>query len=213
MCTTTARLSIEAEEFAKPLIQARRPPDTLQPLAFGSFRNRVQLLRENHGVDREFYLRALFMSVVSATTEPLRLVERISNGRAITRQRILESPIFIVGHWRSGTTLLHNLLSADPNLGYVTLFQTIAPELALVGTRTLKPLLAKFTPKMRWGDSSLPAVAQDGKRSTATGASVPTRYRFRPKPEHHIILSAVPRGSFERTVVVCSTIAAGPRRN
>jgi omega-hydroxy-beta-dihydromenaquinone-9 sulfotransferase len=142
------------------VIPNERPPDTLQPLAFGSFHNWLQLLRENHGVDREYFRRALFTTFVSAATEPLRLVERACNGRAIRSQRISEPPIFIIGHWRSGTALLHNLLSTDANLGFVTLFQTIAPELALVGSKTVKPLLRRFTPKTRWMDNV--TLAQDG---------------------------------------------------
>ena len=140
--------------------RSKRPPDTLQPLAFGSFQNWLRLLKENRGVDREYLRRALFTSAVSAATEPLRLVERACNGREISKQRIAEPPVFIVGHWRSGTTLLHNLLCTDPNLGYVTLFQTLAPELALVGSKTLKPLLATYTPKTRWMDNV--TLSQDG---------------------------------------------------
>jgi hypothetical protein len=39
-----------------------------------------------------------------------------------------KSPLFIIGHWRSGTTLLHNLLATDPGFGYTTTYQAIFPN-------------------------------------------------------------------------------------
>lgn len=36
-------------------------------------------------------------------------------------------PIFLVGHWRSGTTLLHNLLSQDPAFCFPRLHDVISP--------------------------------------------------------------------------------------
>jgi hypothetical protein len=36
-------------------------------------------------------------------------------------------PVFIVGHWRSGTTFLHNLMSQDPGFCYPTLVDVLRP--------------------------------------------------------------------------------------
>jgi hypothetical protein len=54
--------------------------------------------------------------------------------KAIYNQKKLESttfkkpPVFILGHWRSGTTLLHNMLCKDPRASYVTTYQTVYPN-------------------------------------------------------------------------------------
>jgi len=53
------------------------------------------------------------------------------------------APVFIIGHWRSGTTHLHNLLCQDENLGYLSTFQAMAPGFCLVGERVIKQFLAR----------------------------------------------------------------------
>lgn len=45
----------------------------------------------------------------------------------IARSAPKEPPVFVVGHWRSGTTHLHNLLSQDPQFGYITFGETAMP--------------------------------------------------------------------------------------
>ncbi len=37
-------------------------------------------------------------------------------------------PLFILGHWRSGTTLLHNMLCQDPSAGYLTTYHSLFPH-------------------------------------------------------------------------------------
>lgn len=118
------------------------------PLLMGSFRNWMKVLSTNE-VDRRFSTRALSVSLVSLLTGPLRLYERVRYRRAIAATPIAAPPIFILGHWRSGTTHLHYLLSKDPALGYMSTFQAIAPELLFVGDRTLKPAFASWMPSVR----------------------------------------------------------------
>ena len=45
--------------------------------------------------------------------------------RRLAQTQIEHPPLFILGHWRSGTTLLHNLLTLDPNLTYPNLYQVM----------------------------------------------------------------------------------------
>ncbi len=46
---------------------------------------------------------------------------------AIRKTEIVQSPVFILGHWRSGTTLLRNLLAHDPQFAYPTLLEIYNP--------------------------------------------------------------------------------------
>ena len=81
--------------------------------------------------------------------EALRLAERVIFEKRIDSTPIQHPPIFILGHWRTGTTFLHSLLAQDTNLGHVSLFQTLAPASFFVGQRTLQPLAAIRTPETR----------------------------------------------------------------
>ncbi|HVA85305.1 MAG TPA: sulfotransferase, partial [Candidatus Saccharimonadales bacterium] len=65
-------------------------------------------------------------TVLSAINSLLAPVERLIFGRRIAATRV-EAPIFIIGHWRSGTTLLHELLALDDRFGYPTTYQCFAP--------------------------------------------------------------------------------------
>ena len=47
-------------------------------------------------------------------------------GRRIERARV-EAPIFVLGHWRTGTTWLHELLSCDPRHAAPTTYECFAP--------------------------------------------------------------------------------------
>lgn len=62
------------------------------------------------------------------------------------------APVFIVGHWRSGTTHLYNLLSRDPRFGYVTPVATGLPWDFLLLGRLLRPLLERLIPSERFID-------------------------------------------------------------
>lgn len=63
------------------------------------------------------------------------------------------APVFILGHWRSGTTHLYNVLSKSPELAYVSPFATALPWDFLLLGRMLQPMLAKKLPERRYIDN------------------------------------------------------------
>ena len=64
-----------------------------------------------------------------------------------------EPPVFIIGFWRSGTTLLHSLMCQDPHAGYVTTFQAVFPNLVLTRYKWMKRIANWALPKKRPFDS------------------------------------------------------------
>lgn len=65
----------------------------------------------------------------------------------------MPAPTFIVGHWRSGTTHLYNLLAASQQYAYVSPLATGLPWNIFTLTRWFRPLLEKALPKSRFIDN------------------------------------------------------------
>jgi hypothetical protein len=70
-------------------------------------------------------------------------------GRRIRQTPITEDPVFIIGHWRSGTTYLHELMVLDDRFTYPTTYECFAPNHFLVTERVCKKLLWFAVPAQR----------------------------------------------------------------
>jgi hypothetical protein len=145
----------------------------MQPLALGSFKNWVRLLKENKHIDSKFIGRALYVSLVSLFSGPLRVYQRVRYRRTFENVRIRRDPIFILGHWRSGTTHLHNLLCQDRRFGYVSSLQVIAPDLFYVASESFKKLLRLGTPENRMIDNMSWSIDSPQEEEMALGNMSP----------------------------------------
>jgi hypothetical protein len=125
-------------------IRGSRAAVTEHPVALGSLRTWLRLVLRSGGIAPRQIPRLLFVILTTALTAPFKAWEAIRFGRAVRTARIPPSPIFIIGHWRSGTTHLQNLLAQDPALGFVSTFQAMAPGFSLVGEHRIKPWLARL---------------------------------------------------------------------
>lgn len=74
------------------------------------------------------YLKVLLTTLVVLVRLPFSLWEQLVFAGRLRTFRFKEPPVFILGHWRSGTTLLHNLLSKDPTSGYITTYGSLFPN-------------------------------------------------------------------------------------
>lgn len=80
---------------------------------------------------------------------PFRWHERFSDRRAAALKTEPAPPLFVIGHWRSGTTHLHNLLTQDPQFGYLTMRHCITPNSFLTTPDFLNKKLAAMMPDKR----------------------------------------------------------------
>ena len=71
------------------------------------------LSRNSFGVSRENMPLAAAVTGMSLLNSGLGLAERAVFSRKIRETRIDPPPIFVIGHWRTGTTFLHELLTLD----------------------------------------------------------------------------------------------------
>ena len=88
----------------------------------------------------------------------------------------ISSPVFIIGHWRSGTTLLHNLLSCDPQFGYCTTYQTVFPHLMLYGESLFKRIAKWCMPATRPTDNLELSVEQPQEEEFAIANMTPSSF-------------------------------------
>ncbi len=83
----------------------------------------------------------------------LRCVQWALWAHRFSRAELKEDPIFIIGHWRTGTTLLHELLSLDRRLRCPTTFECFLPNHFLVSQWLLKRWTAFVLPPRRPSDN------------------------------------------------------------
>ncbi len=67
----------------------------------------------------------------------------------LVRRREASDPIFILGHWRSGTTLLHELLALDPQFSFPSSYACFAPTHFLATEAVLAPFVQLLSPRRR----------------------------------------------------------------
>ena len=104
------------------------------------------------GINAKRIPRAFFISGVSVLNSIASRIEKLIFQRKIVRQKI-ESPIFVIGCWRSGTTFLQNILSNDSRFGFPNLYQCLFPTHFLYTEPILKKLIGKLVPQTRPQDN------------------------------------------------------------
>lgn len=86
------------------------------------------------------------MSVVNAA---LRAWQDLRWDARARRMPIVPDPVFIIGHWRTGTTMLHELLALDPQHRCPSTYESLSPNHFLVSERFVRRFLPFFIPPMR----------------------------------------------------------------
>ncbi len=81
------------------------------------------------------------------------LIERGLYHSAIKNTQVSKPPLFILGHWRSGTTYLFNLLSQDPETAFMDSVDTFTFDHVLTMSKLLYPFFNKSLDGSRPGDT------------------------------------------------------------
>lgn len=81
------------------------------------------------------------------------LVERGLYHSRIKNTQVEKPPLFILGHWRSGTTYLFNLLSQDPDTAFMDSVSTFTFDHFLTMSKILTPIYNKELDGSRPGDT------------------------------------------------------------
>jgi hypothetical protein len=113
-------------------------------LAFTDPVTLCRILRANGGFDARYVPRVALLFLVSPLLVPCNLLERIVYGRRIAAQALSDSPLIILGHDRSGTTHLLNLLSLDPQFAYTRPSQMVFPDCCMLFDRVFDWILGRI---------------------------------------------------------------------
>jgi len=101
------------------------PP--ISTLSGSTIINFFRVLAQGH-IDPGYYFKIVLTIFVILIATPFHWWESFVFRRKIKKTKFTTPPVFILGHWRSGTTLLHNTLCIDPSAGYVTTYQSVFPN-------------------------------------------------------------------------------------
>jgi omega-hydroxy-beta-dihydromenaquinone-9 sulfotransferase len=111
----------------------------------------LRLLRQNRfRLSPAYWHRVVVITVASLANSAVALWETLRYGRAIEAVQITRPPLFILGHWRSGTTLLHDLLAQDSaQFNFANTYQVVNPLTYLTTQGTITRLLPGLVPPKR----------------------------------------------------------------
>ena len=114
-----------------------------------TFRDWVALLRENHfSVSANCFPRAATISLSAIMNSAMAMVEVVRFRNAWNAVSVMP-PLFILGHYRHGTTHLQNLLSLDQRFAFPNMYQVSYPHSFLTTEAVNSKLADFFVPRKR----------------------------------------------------------------
>ena len=143
-----------------------------EPLAGFSMTNVFRVLWQNKfNIHIKYWPRFWYAIGLSAITAPLRWVEKIRFHRKIKNTKVNTDPLFIIGHYRTGTTYLITLLAHDKSKGYVSNLEAYAPHYFLAFEKFTKGLLDFSLPESRPMDDVIMGSDEPTEEEYAIGAT------------------------------------------
>lgn len=142
------------------ITKAVGPPDQKKPARSRQWAPRIWegidffawmrlLARNRFRVQWRYWYIALIITFVSVFHTVLRYLQHFLYGSAIAQTPIRQAPLFIIGHWRTGTTFLHELLILDERHNYPTTYECLEPNHFLLTEHLITRWLHFLMPSRR----------------------------------------------------------------
>lgn len=128
------------------------------PLCGASPGTLARLLLQGGVAPERAHVAAIALAITGLRL-PFTLAEAAASAAWLHLREPGPAPIFIIGHWRSGTTHLANLLSRSPAFGILSPMDVGLPAEALGLARAARPFVEQFFPRTRLIDGI--ALAND----------------------------------------------------
>lgn len=123
----------------------------ISTLAGSTFTNFLRILRYDT-IRPKYYFKIFVTTIVVLVATPFHWWEELIFRKKIARAKFEKPPLFIIGHWRSGTTLLHNMLCRDPSAAYISTYQSVFPN-NLASKWLFRTFMKKNMPTRRPSDN------------------------------------------------------------
>jgi hypothetical protein len=141
----------------------------------------IKLLWQNK--DKPIYWRSLpkflYITFVIILLTPIRLVERIFFNIRVKKTKLEKDPVFVLGHWRSGTTYLVNMLSHDEQFAVTNAIHCFCPNMFLSCYSILEFIMKKVLPKNRHMDNVvLDTISSQEEEFAMANMSTISTYHF-----------------------------------
>lgn len=123
-------------------------PGVVTGITFGAW---LRLLAQNRlRIHPSYWPKAGFTTLASGLSSAFSVAEKAIYSRKLAATEV-PPPLFILGHWRSGTTHLHNLLAIDKRFGSPKFSEVTIPSTFLTGEWVLNSAARVLLPKTRFG--------------------------------------------------------------
>lgn len=120
---------------------------------------------------------ATIVSGISVLNSGMSLLSETLNRSKAETAEPEQPPLFVIGHWRTGTTLLHELLVQDERFAYPTTYQCMAPAHFLLTSKIFGPIIDFLMPSKRPMDDMAVGCARPQEDEFAlVNLGVPSNY-------------------------------------
>lgn len=114
------------------------------------FGHLFQLVRRNKvSFNTKTIFRLVFLFQSAVWSSFFSWIEQAKYSKALKSAKTPEDPIFIIGHWRTGSTFLHQLMHLDPGMCTPSLFEVAVPDSFLVSHPYYRPIFKQVVSEYR----------------------------------------------------------------
>jgi len=110
----------------------------------------TQRVLNNGRISAKGYFLLLMYYLKIIISIPFAFFQYLVFSKRINKTVIKKPPVFILGHYRSGTTWLHKLLSADKGFGFMSYYDMICPNTSLLFGKLQKNMLQFLISKLKF---------------------------------------------------------------
>jgi hypothetical protein len=107
------------------------------------------LLRNRFAVSPRYLHIPFVVTNVAIGHSVVRFLQESWYGSRLDRVEIKQAPLFIIGHWRTGTTLLHEMLILDERHSYPSYYHCLEPNHFLLTENLIKRFFGWMLPSHR----------------------------------------------------------------